>query len=299
MPNSLNQKSELFDWAGHSHFLSKERMRPIYDRAFGQCLKNMGQGFAPDPDLKEKFLQEFDRWLHGGTLNKISGLTAFPHRDFITGVTHYLDDLHITFGSALVCLEKEYAYHRRMKADFPHKNLDSLKSGDVLVLGAPFAWHGDLHPQTNEILERCLKLNIPVHIDAAWFGCMRDFQFHYDHPAIQSVAFSLSKGLGLGSHRAGVRYARSRHPGPITITNDFGMETLSTMSCGLIFMREFGSDYAQNRYQDAYKMICDRYHLKPSKAIHTAFAEVSPGDWEPRGVRAFLRYFVDDLNEFK
>lgn len=288
-----------FSWEDHEKFLTKERMRPMFDRAFGQCFKeDLGAAFSVRKDLKEEFYSEFHRWLIGGNLNKISGLDSFHYRDYIVGVTQYLDDLHITQGSRLVCLEKEYLYHKRMKPDFSYRKVEELKRGDVLILGAPFCFYGDLHPRTNEILDLCLRLDIPVHIDAAWFGCMRDFVFNYDHPAVQSVAFSLSKGLGLGSHRVGVRYSRFRHAGPVTIMNDFGMEVVSTIQAGMIFIKKFGSDYLQGRYFGAYNLTCEKYKLKPTKAIHVALKKEPDGSWQPRGVRAFLRYFVDDLNEF-
>lgn len=298
--SSLQYKVKNLDWNYHRKFLQKNRFRPLFDRAFGLALnENMQNGIGHRNGLKEFFFQTFDSWLLGSKLNKISGLSAFTHRDFIAGVTHSLDDLHICYGQSLVAMENEYAYHRRLKPDFSLKKLKDLKTGDVLVFGAPFSYYGDLHPQTIEILNKCLNLNIPVHIDAAWFGCMRDFNFNFDHPAIATVSFSLSKGLGLGSNRVGVRYSRLRHNGPVSIVNDYSMEINSVMSCGIHFMEKFGSDYLQNRYAEAYKIVCEKLQLKPTKAIHVAFGEDEiSGNWIPMGIRPFLRYLVDNLNEF-
>lgn len=298
--NSWLERSASLDWEAHRQFLQKAHFRPLFDRAFGRFLKDgMNGAFEINPTLRQEYFTEFDRWVNGSKLNKISGLDAFAHRDFIVGVTHSLDDLHMVFRERLVCMEREYAYHRRVNPDFPHRTLETLRAGDVLVFAIPFAWFGDLHPQTKEILDRCLELGIPVHVDAAWHGCMREIEFNYDHPAIRSVSFSLSKGLGLGAYRAGVRYSRERHPGPVSIINDFSLETLPTMACGLRFMREFGSDYLQNRYGEAYKHVCERLGLKPTKATHIAFCQTEIGEWLPFGIRPFLRYLVDNLNEFK
>ena len=299
MQQDWRKKAETFDWDKHRGFLQKTRYRPLFVRAFGRMLREKMDGaFAPQEGLKLNFLSQFDTWLCGSKLNSITGLEAFPHRDFISGVTHALDDLHIIFGQRLVAMEKEYAYHRRMKPQFPLRTLETLRTGDILVMGAPFAHFGDLHPQTKEILDQCLQLDIPVHIDAAWFGCMRGFTFNYDHPAILTVSFSLSKGLGLGSHRAGVRYSRHRHAGPVSIVNDFGMEVNCVMACGIQFMKEFGSDYLQARYGEAYLHVCEKLHLRPTKAIHMAYGQEGNNEWQPMGIRPFLRYLVDDLNEF-
>lgn len=294
------EKSEKFDWERHRPFLQKAHFRPLFDRAFGKLMREpIGSDRILSSELKQEFFGEFERWLQGSRLNRIDGLKAFAHRDFIQGVTHALDDLHIVFGPRLVCLEKEYAYHRRIRADFPHRRLETLRAGDVLVLAIPFAWYGDLHPQNNEILDRCLQLDIPVHVDAAWFGCLRGFEFDYSHPAIKTVSFSLSKGLGLGQNRAGVRYSRERHAGPVTVVNDFQMDVALSMVCGIRFMRQFGSDYLQDRYGAAYDHVCERLNLRPTKAMHMAFGEVEAGEWWPLGIRPFLRYLVDDQDEFK
>lgn len=295
---NLPQK-ENFPWNDYRTFLQWERFRPLYDRKFGALLKRgIPENLLIDANLKKDFINTFHWWITTSELNTLSGLEAFPHRDFISGVTHSLDDLLITFSEQLVCLENEYLYFRRIRDNFPYKKVSELRRGDVLVLGMPFCWHGDVHPETKEILEHCLKNEIPVHIDSAWYGCTKGIEFNYDHPAIRSVSFSLSKGLGLGSHRAGVRYSKVRHPGPVTITNDFSMEIQSSMAIGLLFMKEFGPDFLQKKYGPFYDLTCSKLSLLPTKAIHMAFAEKEKGLWLPAGVRPFLRYFGDDKNEF-
>lgn len=296
----LREKSQNFDWQAHRQFLQQARFRPLYDRAFGQfSRKQMQDCFAPSENIKPEFFAKFHQWILASKLNRVTGLDHFPDRDFISGVTHSLDDLHITHAPRLVCMEKEYAYHRRMKPDFVHRKIETLERGDVLVFAIPFAWYGCEHPQTKEILDRCLALDIPVHVDSAWFGCLRDFNFDFNHPAIQSASFSLSKSLGLGSHRVGVRYSRKRVPGPVSIINDFSMEVTSVMNAGIKMMDHFGADYLQNRYGEAYQLVCEKLNLRPTKAIHIAFDEVEKNVWHPVGIRSFLRYLVDDYNEFK
>lgn len=169
-----------------------------------------------------------------------------------------------------------------------------MQTGDVLVFEAPFAHYGDLHPHTSEILNRCQELTIPVHIDASWYGCLRDFKFDYSHPAIQSISFSLSKGLGLGSHRTGIRYSKKRWAGSVSISNDFNMNIVSSMWIGMRFMEKFTIDYAQEKYGEAYKLVCEKLNLTPTKALHIAFK-----DNAPVGIRPFLRTLVDDVNELK
>lgn len=297
---SLKEVSDKIDWDTADQYLTHARFRPMFDRAFYRLIEDLSgkQDYSKDTNsLRIQFIDAMDVWLNSSHLNTISGLDQFPDRDALLGVTHALDDLHITHYNSLVILNKEYAYYSRMRPDIKVRTLETLQPGDVLVLAAPFAQYGDLHPQTHQILEQCEKLNIPVHIDAAWYGCMRNFEFNYSHPAIQSVSFSLSKGLGLGSHRVGVRYSRKRWPGPVSIVNDFNMSIASTLWYGLKFMEKFPIDYLQEKYGESYNLVCDKLKLKKTKAIHTAMKANENGEFHPVGVRAFLRTLADDLNE--
>lgn len=297
MNDGLLQKSNEIDWQEANRFLQFSRFKPIYDRAFHRLLEDLmekGTKLSDPTALREQYLAQIDKWINSSQINSISGLEAFPDRDVIIGVTHTLDDLHIIHHQSIVILDKTYAYYKRIRPDIPVRTIETLQTGDVLVFEAPFAHYGDLHPHTSEILNRCQELNIPVHIDASWYGCLRDFKFDYSHPAIQSISFSLSKGLGLGSHRTGIRYSKKRWPGPVSISNDFNMNIVSSMWIGMKFMEKFTIDYAQEKYGDAYNLVCEKLNLTPTKALHIAFK-----DNAPVGIRPFLRTLVDDVNELK
>lgn len=295
MNDELSKKSDEIDWQEASRFLQFSRFKPIYDRAFHRLLEDLMEkgSYLSDPTaLREKYLSQIDKWINSSQINSIRGLESFPDRDVIAGVTHALDDLQITHHQSIVILDKTYAYYKRIRPDITVRTIETLQTGDVLVFEAPFAHYGDLHPDTSKILNRCQELNIPVHIDAAWYGCLRDFNFDYSHPAIQSISFSLSKGLGLGSHRTGIRYSKKRWPGPVSISNDFNMNIISSMWIGMRFMEKFTIDYAQDKYGEAYNLVCEKLNLTPTKAIHIAFK-----DNVPVGIRPFLRTLVDDVNE--
>lgn len=294
---TLLSKSAEINWQEAERFVQHSRFKPIYDRAFHRLIEeitNQAKELSDPSELRLQYLEQVDKWLQGSEINTVTGLDKFLERDVIIGVTHTLDDLQITHHQKIVILDKAYAYYKRLRPDITVRTLETLQAGDVLVFEAPYAHYGDLHPQTYEILRRCFELQIPVHIDAAWYGCMRDFKFDYSHPAIESVSFSLSKGLGLGSFRTGIRYSKSRWPGPVTIANDFNMNVIANMWIGMKFMEKFPIDYVQDRYGEAYKLVCQKLNLKPTKAIHVAFK-----DGAPVGIRSFLRTLVDDVNELK
>ena len=147
----------------------------------------------------------------------------------------------------------------------------------------PFPFYGDVHPDMIEILDTAHEKNIPVHIDGAWISCIRDIEFDFDHPAIQTVGISLSKG-GMGGNRIGLRFARKRPQGAVTIMNDFNMNSQALVSMGIKFMEELGPEYFWTQYKDHYEKVCEDFDLQPTKAIHLASK-----DGRPVGVRPLLR----------
>lgn len=250
------------------------RPQGMYDSQVHRYISEItksGENFGENPyQLFKDFKGHFHKWILGSKLNSIEGLGAFPDRDIITGVTHFLDDIHQMKQNIFV-LKNDYAYHCRLYGDSIFKKPSDLKAGDNLILSLPFPYYGDFHPETYKIFDICNSKNIDVHIDSCWLGCCRDIIFDYDQPCIKSIGFSLSKSLGLGANRIGVRYARKRWVGPVSIMNDFSMVNQCLVWMGLKFIQKFGSDFWQNKYGERYKKICKDFKLTPSKAIHIAF----------------------------
>ncbi len=270
--------------------LQYNRPQSMYDSEVHHYISEIlktGENFATEPEkLMQEFKDKFHNWIISSKLNKIHGLEDFKDRDIIVGVTQYLDDLWQTRNN--VVLENEYKYHWRLYGEkLKVKKPNELQEGDSLIISMPFPYYGDIHPGMDIILDICNQRNVDVHIDACWYGCSKDINFSISEPCIKSIGFSLSKALGLGANRIGVRYCRQRWTGPVSIINKFDMNNQILVWMGTKFIDKFGADFWQNKYGEAYKKICHDYNLKPTKAIHLA--------WDgnrPVGVRPLLRKLV-------
>ena len=119
----------------------------------------------------------------------------------------------------------------------------------------PFPYYGDIHPGMYDILDKCEKFKIPVHVDSAWISCIRDIDFDFDHPAIKTFGISLSKA-GIGGNRIGLRFARHEPEGSITIINNFNMNQHSLMYIGMKFMRDLGPEFFWRKYESKYYKVC-------------------------------------------
>jgi hypothetical protein len=229
-----------------------------------------------------EFKQEMTDWLISSKLNSLSGLDKFSRVDIINGCTQFIDNLYM-MGPVQV-LRGDYRYHQRLGLAYV-KDVGSLIPDIPLIVAMPFPSVGAPHQDMEELLEECRIKNIHVHIDGAWITCCRDVVFDFSDPVIKSVGISLSKGLGLGWNRVGLRWTRSSVSDSITIMNDFQMNNRANVIIGLHFLRNLETDYLWTTHGDRYHKICKDFDLKPTKAIHLAMKNNNPV-----GISPLIRY---------
>lgn len=276
--------------------LGTRRQRPMFVSAFVKFRKQLDMSTYPlDPhEYTKYFLKEIDKWINSHKRVKYVGLETFPRRDAILGTTHQLDELHHLHGPAITVYKGEYKYHRRL-TDFDVKQIShysEIETDDVFVVSYPSCITTRYHKDFDKLLDHCYNIGVPVHIDGAWFGQCRNFEFDVTHPAIQSISVSLSKALGMGSQRIGIRYTRQRVNGPIAIMNDFDYCNVSDMWLGVESMKHFGTDYWWSNYEELYTKVCKDFDLEESDSIHVGWITDNDGRHQ-FGVRTPLRFLID------
>lgn len=265
-------------------WIQYDRPQPMYSSSINKFYDEFYQhNPVHTPDLDQQFKDTFVQWLNNHEYSTFSGLDAFSRLDIINGCTQYIDDLYQRCGT-LQTFKDDYKYHWRLNNNIEYATVDTLDPNKELLIAMPFPFYGDVHPDMHEILDAAYEKNIPVHIDGAWISCIRDIKFNFDHPAIQTVGISLSKG-GMGGNRIGLRFARKTPKGAVTIMNDFNMNSQALVSMGIKFMEELGSEYFWRKYELAYQQVCTDFNLEPTKAIHLANQ-----NGRPVGIRPLLRF---------
>jgi len=274
--------------------LGTKRQRPMYLSCFTRARCNMDmKNYPKDPhEYTKYFISYVDKWIKEHKQVKYNNLDSFNRKDVILGTTHQLDELHLLYGKRIAVFKGEYKYHRRL-TNSNVKQITSYKElleGDVLVVSYPSCITTNIIKDFDETLDYCLKNNIQVHIDGAWFGQCRNFNFDVSHPAILSVSVSLSKAYGMGSQRIGIRYSRNITTGPISIMNDYGYVNVSDMWIGVEMINKFGPDYWWNNYSDLYSKVCKDFNLKESNSIHVGWHNGSQ-----LGIRTPLRLLIEGV----
>lgn len=283
--------------------LGTKRQRPMYLSNFTKLRAAMSMSTYPkDPHLYTKeFLAHIDAWIHAHQQVRYTGLDTFTHRDAILGTTQQLDELHLLYGPKIATMRGEYKYHRRL-TDFTVKQIEhftELVPGDVMVASYPSCITTGYVDDFDLLLDHCEHRRIPVHIDGAWFGQCRNFELDVTHPAIASVSISLSKAFGMGSQRIGIRYARERVPGPISIMNDFDYCNVSDMWIGIEMMQQFGPDYWWRNYSELYSKVCNDFGLNEGNSIHVGVLTNSDGNIVQYGIRTPLRFLIEGVYDVR
>ena len=267
-------------------YLEIERPSPLADNRIEQAQVDVLNGKL-DKDVSDSVYDNFkietEQWLTNSNLNNLTGLGTFLRKDIITGCTQFIDTQYMK-GPVQV-LKGDYKYHWRLNNNISYSVPGYLRPDIPLIIALPFPSTGAPHIQMKEILDESMEKSIPVHIDGAWISCCRDIDFDFSQQAIHSVGISLSKGLGLGWNRIGLRWTRDTKADAVTIMNDFRMNNRALAMIGLHFIRNFEPDYLWKTHGNNYYKICNDFGLTPTKSIYLALR-----DGHPVGVSPLLRY---------
>jgi hypothetical protein len=271
-----------------SKFLQVERPKPLSDRYIESEIQEILHGNWSH-DISDQIYVDFkehcESWLVGSKLNALTGLDIFARKDIIIGCTQFIDNLYMQ-GPVQV-LRGDYRYHERLGLAYV-KDVGSLIPDIPLIVAMPFPSIGAPHQDMEEILHECKIKNIAVHIDGAWVSCCRDVAFDFSHPSIKSVGISLSKGLGLGWNRIGLRWAKEQPNDSISIMNDFHMNCRVLAKIGLHFVQKFPSDYLWNTYGHLNQQVCNDFNLTQTNSIYLALR-----DNQPVGIAPLIRHLAE------
>lgn len=269
-----------------AEYLEVERPQPLSDNLIESTIQDVLSG-KMDRDITDtvytNFKKEMTDWLKDSKINTISGFDQFNRVDIINGCTQFIDSLYMK--GPVQTLKGDYRYHSRLNPNLVYSIPGYLRKGLPLIIAMPFPSTGAPHIQMKDILDECLDKQIAVHIDGAWISCCRDIEFDFNHPAIRSFGISLSKGLGLGWNRIGLRWTRDTEADSITIMNDFRMNLRAPAMIGLHFIRKFPVDYLWTTHSRSYYKVCYDFNLMPTNSIYLALR-----DGQPVGVSPLIRY---------
>jgi hypothetical protein len=272
------------------NWLEVERPSPLSDRKIEVLQQDVLSGKL-STDISDQVYADFKAecvdWFRSSKLNKIEGLEFFKRVDIITGCTQSIDTQYMK--GPVQILRGDYRYHERLNPNIEYSQHGSLKGGVPLILAQPFPSTGDTTRGFSDLMEEAFYKDVQVHIDGAWMSCSRDIRLNLIYIPIETVSLSLSKGMGLGWNRIGLRFTNNPEPDAITIMNDFKMNNRAPAMIALHFIRNLEPDYLWNTHGERYYKVCSDFNLTPTKSIYLALR-----DGHPVGVSPLIRYLEEN-----
>lgn len=272
-----------------NEWLEIVRPQPLSDNRLESIQKEILSGNinAPtDDSVYDNFKTEAETLILNSKLNSIKGLETFIRKDICIGCTQFIDNLYMQ--GPIQSIRNDYRYHERLGLGHI-RDVGDLIPEVPLIIAMPFPQTGSIHSEMDEILKECEQKNIPIHIDGAWITCSKDISFDLRHTSIRSFAFSLSKGLGLGWNRIGLRWTKDVKSDSISIMNDFHMNNRALVMIGLHYIRKLPVDYLWNTHKNNYHKVCQDFNLEETNSIYLALQ-----NGQPVGLSPLLRYLENE-----
>jgi hypothetical protein len=250
---------DLTKFQGVTHVTQYNDITPWVARALTRDLE--------DPQLIQSYCTQYLDWIKNTQLNTIQGLGNLPYLSYSNGTTEAFDKFRIRHRERrLRVLPDEYQYHQLYLGAKPIDSFNSLDSNDCLIISSPYAATGNPHPMMDQILAVCNYLDIPVLIDAAYYGLCGGCEFNWDWPCVEVIAFSLSKSLGTSNYRVGLRFSRYDDDSLSSFSNDQYVNRLGA-AIGMELMHNSSSDALYNAYRSQQLALCKEMDLEPSKSV--------------------------------
>lgn len=259
----------------------EKRTNSIFDPEFTRAFKEMplDEWFSKSPpfDCRDEYVDTFLNRIRSSKLNRAQ-IDGFTDVHVTNGTTQAFDESYWLYaGRRLRVFRGEYAYHRRVNPTAVFLEDGPLEPNDYVIVSLPFCSTGDVHPKMREMLDDAAWIEVPVIVDCAYWGTCWGIDFNLRHPAIEQACFSLTKSLGLGDMRSGVRLSYVGINGgryaPIAQQHEYNHLQLFPLKIGIYMMNRFEPDYIPNKYRAAQESVCQDADITPTKCMHLGLGD--------------------------
>ena len=225
-----------------------------------------------DPLIQDQFVDQYSQWIIASRLNQFQNLDQFPIRAYSNGTTESFDKFYLKHHTRRFrCFRGEYMYHgASWKTYFPgwcYLNDQDLDANDAVIISLPFSDTGNIHPDTQRILDRCSKLGIPVLIDCAFVGICAKIEFDFDQPCITDIVFSLSKTFPVANLRVGMRLTRVDDDDSLLIHKKTNYTNRLGAAVGLYLIEQYNVDYNYQTWAEQQLVFCKQLNVVPSNSV--------------------------------
>jgi len=284
--------------------------RPIPDkRSYKFIKKNINGKNIYKKNLPKKFCEGYFDWITKTKLNKLYNLDKFKSKQFVHGTAQSFDFFYMdNHTRRFRCFKGDFMYHQIMwKRGYNWSFIEDgdIQENDAVIFSVPFSDFGDVHPQTDSVLNMCDKLGVPVFIDCAYMIMSRNINFDFGRDCIKGASFSMSKGFYGAEHlRIGLRLTEKFTDDSVEVFNQFEMINWIGPDVGLKIIDRFKTDYIQNKYYWSQRQVCESLDITPTNCAifgltddnHPQFKDNQRGtDWR----RVCVSHLLGDMKDLQ
>ena len=284
-----------------------KKARPIPDSKVVEFINSkVNSKYLYDDNIVPKFINKYYKWIQQSKLNNLHGLNKFNKLDFVHGTSQAFDFWYQKHHNRRFrCFKGDYVYHKvswKNYFNWAYIEDNNLEINDAVIISVPFSDSGFIHPDLNNLLDKCDELNIPVFIDAAYYCIARGIDFNLDRPCIDTITFSMSKAFyGAERLRIGLRCRKTDEDDGCVLFNQFHCVSKIAAGVGYELCKSFSPDYNQLKYNKKQIKICNDLNITPSNCVifgltdkdHLQFQDYDRGtSWR----RVCISSLLGDLN---
>jgi hypothetical protein len=230
--------------------------------------------------LEQLTMQDLDRawrsWLTSSKHNVVHGLDDFKHSVFSAGASASFGEFISRYPTRRIRGSRSDFILTRIlcrtyQREFLELEVSPLQHNDAVIISLPFSGNGAVYPGFEDLLARATQLEVPVFLDAAYFGISHDVTYILSNPCITDFVVSLSKNLSGRELRLGMRFTRDNiDDGISAATVGFGIFD----KLGAYLSIQLLNNFSHNDFIDHYKPIslktCNDLGLIPTNVISLA-----------------------------
>jgi hypothetical protein len=231
-----------------------------------------------------EFVNSYYEWVQTSKLNQLHGIEKFNNIDFMHGTSQAFDFFYMKHHNRRFrVLKGDYAYHKvswKENFNWAYVEDDEIRKGDAFIISVPFSDLGSEHPMTQDLLNTCDMLGVPVFIDAAYHCIARDVNFNLDRPCIETIAFSMSKAFyGTERLRIGIRCRKTNDDDGGLLFNQFHCISKIAAGVGIDICNNFDYDYNQNKFRQKQLEICNDLNIDASNCVQFGITDKNHPDF--------------------
>jgi hypothetical protein len=273
---------------------------PIQDRevkdSIDKILSNLSLATITTVTHNELDLQ-WRHWLLDSSYNTVIGLDSLPYSAFCPGTTDAFGEFIARYPTHTIRVSRNDFVMTKILAKSWNRNLkfledDPLENGDCVLTSLPFSGNGSYHAAWPSILDQADELDVPVFIDAAYFGISHDTVYPLNRTCIKDFTVSLSKNLVGNPLRLGIRFTRDQVDDGIT-AGLIGSDIFDRLNAyiSIELLKTYSHDWFISKYKHHSDTIAKNLGLSNTNTVTLKIGNESMTEFK-RG--DFIRVVVSD-----